>query len=73
MRFSPAWAWLILMSFIILYVVIYDLNAFLTHSQTMTGQFRDWLFNPVTGPFVFGGWVGIFVGLTFHWFERKVR
>jgi hypothetical protein len=73
MAWSPAWAWLILTVIIVAFVVVFDLHAYLTHTGTMSGQFRVWLFNPNTGPFVFGGWVGIFVGLSFHWFEYKGR
>lgn len=73
MHWSPAWAWLILTLIIIAFVVTFDVHAALTHTETMTGKFRDWLFDPVTGPFVFGGWVGIFAGLCFHWFDRKIH
>jgi len=71
MHWSAPWAWLILVVFIVAYVAVFDIHAALTHGLTMSGQFRDWLFNPVIGPFLFGGWLGIFVGLTFHWFEYK--
>ena len=73
MTWSPAWAWLILAVIIVAFVVVFDVHAYFTHAGTMSGQFRAWLFSPVTGPFIFGGWVGIFVGLTFHWFEWKGR
>ena len=73
MAWSPAWAWLVLAVAVTLFVVVFDVHATLTHSQTMSGQFRAWLFNPVIGPFIAGGWVGVFTGLTFHWFEWKGR
>jgi hypothetical protein len=72
LNWNPGWAWLILTLFIVLFVVIFDVHAYYAHTEMMTGRFRDWLFNPVTGPFMFGGWIGIFAGLTFHWFEKKL-
>jgi hypothetical protein len=71
MKWSPGWAWLILTIIVVVFVVVFDVHAAFTHSETMTGRFRDWLFNPVTGPFIFGGWVAIFAGLTYHWFLKK--
>lgn len=71
MNWSPAWAWLILIAVIVLYVGVFDLHAYLTHTDTMSGQFRAWLFDDVIGPFIFGGWIGTFTGLTFHWFRYK--
>lgn len=68
---SPAWAWLILTLFIITFVVVFDLHAYFAHTPTMSGQFRAWLFNAVIGPFIFAVWVGIFTGLTFHWFAYR--
>lgn len=73
MRWSPAWAWLILTIALVLYVVVFDVHAYLTGGATMTGQFRAWLLDSVLGPFIFGGWVGLFAGLTFHWFLRGSR
>lgn len=72
-RWSPGWAWLILTVFVALYVAVFDLHAVATQAETMSGRFRDWLFNPYTGPFIAAGWVGLFVGLTYHWFLRKAR
>lgn len=66
-----AWAWLIIMLAIVIYVVIFDVWASRTGHKLMTTQFRLWLFDPVTGPFIAGGWSGIFIGLTYHWFLRK--
>ena len=66
-----AWAWFILTVSIILYVVAFDLWAHYTHHKLMTTQFRLWLFNPVTGPFIFGAWVAIIAGLSYHWFLEK--
>jgi hypothetical protein len=68
---NAAWAWLVLAVSIIVYVAAFDIWAARTHHQLMTYQFRDWLFNPVTGPFVAAGWVGIFTGLTYHWFLKR--
>jgi hypothetical protein len=72
-HWSPALAWLVLTIFVILFVVVFDLHAYLTHGRSMTGQFQDWLFNVAIGPFIFGGWIGLFAGLTFHWFGKKVQ
>lgn len=71
MRWSPAWAWLILTIAVVLYVVIFDVHAVLSGGNTMSGQFRKWLFNPSIGPVIFAVWVGIFTGLTFHWFDYR--
>lgn len=69
---SAAAAWLILILGITAYVAGYDLWAVLIgHSPTMTGQFRAWLFDPVTGPFIVAFWVGAWAGLTAHWFLRR--
>lgn len=70
-NWSAAWAWLILAVFVIAYVAVFDVHAYLAHTATMSGQFRAWLFNPSVGPFAFAIWVGIFTGLTFHWFEYR--
>ena len=71
MNWSAAWAWLILAIIIIVFVVVFDVHAAIAHTPTMSGQFRQWIFNPSVGPIAFGLWVGVFVGLTFHWFEYK--
>lgn len=68
---SAKLAWLILTAGVILYVVIFDVHALITHGKSMSGQFHDWIFNPIIGPIIFGLWVGIFVALTFHWFQYK--
>ncbi len=73
MNWSAAWAWLVLAVFVIVYVVVFDLHAHFSGTATMSGQFRAWLFNPVIGPFIAGGWAGVFVGLTYHWFEYRGR
>ena len=73
MQWNPAWAWAILAAIIIVFVVIFDVHAAMAHTETMSGRFRDWLFNPSIGPFAFAIWVGVFTGLTFHWFEYKGR
>lgn len=72
-RWSPAIAWLILFIFVVLYVVVFDTHAYFTGGRTMTGQFQDWLVNEIIGPFLFGGWVALFVGLTYHFFLRRVK
>jgi len=66
-----AWAWLIIVSMIVIYVVCFDVWAAKTGHKLMTTQFRLWLFDPVTGPFIAAGWIGAWVGLTYHWFLRK--
>lgn len=71
MKWSPAIGWLILAAFVIIYVVVFDLNAYFAHGKTLSGQFHDWVFNPVIGPVIFGAWFGLFVGLSFHWFQYK--
>jgi hypothetical protein len=71
MIFTAGWAWLVLTVGVVLYVVAFDLWAYYTQTTMMTVEFRSWLFNPVTGPFIFAGWVGLFVGLTYHWFLKR--
>jgi hypothetical protein len=73
MTWSPAWAWLVLAVIVVAFVVVFDVHAYFAHTATMSGQFRTWIFNPSLGPVVFGLWVGLFTGLTFHWFEYKGR
>lgn len=73
MSWSAAWAWVILAVIVITFVVVFDVHAAIAHTPTMSGQFRTWIFNPSVGPFIFGGWVGLFTGLTFHWFEYRGR
>jgi hypothetical protein len=70
-NWSAAWAWAILAALIIVFVAVFDIHAAVTHQQTMSGQFRVWLLTPSVGPFIFGGWIGVFTGLTFHWFQYK--
>jgi hypothetical protein len=68
---SAAWAWLILTIGVVIYVVVFDVHAYFKHGETMSGQFHDWVFNPTIGPIIFGVWVGLFVALTFHWFQYR--
>lgn len=70
-HWSPAWAWLILIIANAAFVIAFDVHAAIVGTETMSGRFRDWLFDPYTGPFIAAGWVGLFVGLTYHWFLRK--
>jgi hypothetical protein len=70
-QWSASWAWLILTFAVVLYVVVFDVHAYFAHGKTMSGQFHDWIVNPTIGPIIFGVWFGIFVGLTFHWFQYK--
>lgn len=64
------WAWLILTLAIAAFVAAFDIWAGQSHHRMMTTQFRLWLFNPVTGPFIAAAWVAVFTGLTYHWFLR---
>lgn len=66
-----AWAWLVIILAVVLYVVAFDLWAHFSGHRMMTTQFRLWLFDPVTGPFIFAAWIAVFSGLTYHWFLRK--
>lgn len=63
---SAVLAWIGILLLIFLYVLGYDLWAHYTQHLTMTSQFRKWLTESVAGPIIFGLWVGIPVGLTFH-------
>lgn len=68
---SASLAWLGITVFIISYVVAYDLWAHFSGHRTMTAQFTDWLHETVAGPILAGLWIGIFVGLTFHFVTHK--
>lgn len=68
---SAALAWAVLVVGIVSYVAAFDIYAHIHHHTMMTGQFRDWLFDPITGPFIAAGWAGLFIGLTYHWFLRR--
>jgi len=65
-----SWAWLILTTLLVVYVAGFDVWAHYTGHKLMTTQFRLWLGDPVTGPFIFGGWIAVFSGLTYHWFLK---
>lgn len=67
---SAPLAWLYLVIGIALYVIIYDLTARARGQILMTTQFREWLYNPAVGPFIWAIWVGTFAGLTWHWLVR---
>lgn len=73
-RESAAFAWLVLLVAIFLYVLVYDLWAY-THPphRMMTTQFRLWLTEPFAGPVVLGCWGGIFLALTFHFIVRATE
>lgn len=68
--FTAAWAWLWLAVGVTVYVTVFDLTASRRGVLMLTVQFRDWLFDPVIGPFLWGGWVALFAGLTWHWLTR---
>lgn len=67
---SALLAWVGILLFIFCYVLAYDLWAHFSGHRTMTGQFREWLVQPVAGPVIAGLWIGLFVGLTFHFVVR---
>lgn len=67
---SAVLAWVGILVFIFLYVLAYDLWAHFSGHRTMTGQFRSWLHDPIMGPIIAGVWIGLFVGLTFHFIVR---
>jgi hypothetical protein len=66
-----ALAWFIIVAGIICYVVSFDVWASISGHRLMTTQFRLWLFSPIIGPFIFGSWIAVFSGLTYHWFLRS--
>jgi len=65
-----AWAWLILTAAVVVFVAGFDLWARAHGYRTMTAQFRAWLFDQVTGPFIFAGFTGTFLGLAWHFLVR---
>ena len=71
MLWNPGWAWAGLIILVTVYVGIFDIHALITHTETMSGRMRDWIFNPYTAPFVMGGWIGLFGGIMTHWFVKR--
>ena len=68
---NPAsWAWVILGTFMMLFVTAFDVWAHYAGQQSMSGQFRIWLEGEVTGPLVVGLIMGTFLGLLWHWIVR---
>lgn len=63
-----AWAGIVVLIF--LYVLAFDLWAHYSGHLTMTAQFRNWLGDPIAGPIIAALWVGVFVGLSFHFLVR---
>lgn len=70
MIWNPGWAWLWLTVLITVFVVVFDVHAALVHGETMTGRMRDWIFDPVTGPFIIGAWIAVFAALMWHFLVR---
>lgn len=70
---SAAWAWLVLLVLVAGFVAAFDVWAKLHGHLTMSGQFRLWLGDEVIGPFIFGAWVGVFAGLSWHWLVKGRR
>jgi len=68
---NPGWAWLILAVIIVAFVAVFDAHAAAAHTETMTGRMRDWIADPVAGPFIVGGWVALFAGLMWHFFVKS--
>lgn len=67
---SAAWAWLYLVLGVTVYVAVFDVTAHRRGVLTMTAQFRDWLFDPVTGPFIWAGTVAVVAGFLWHMLVR---
>lgn len=70
MKWNPGWAWLGLLLLVTGYVVVFDVHALVTRTETMTGRMRDWIFDPVIGPFIIGFWIALFGGLMWHFLVR---
>ena len=70
---NASYAWLILASGVVIFVAVFDVHAHFNGLPTMTGQMQSWLSGEVTGPFIFGGWFGLFAGLMYHFFLRHVK
>lgn len=66
---TAAWAWLVLVVGIVVYVAVFDVLAITGHRPTMSAQFHAWLYSGVTGPFILGAFAGVFVGLLYHLFR----
>ncbi len=69
-RDSAVWAWVGLLTVIVVWVVSYDVWAKVTHHLTMTTQFRMWLQDEVTGPFIFALFIAVPVGLMYHFLVK---
>jgi hypothetical protein len=64
-------AWIILGTFIILYVGGYDTWAHFTQHYTMTHEMDVWLQNHVSGPFVMWFWAGAPFAWAFHLWQSR--
>jgi hypothetical protein len=67
---SALFAWIGILVVTFLYVLAYDLWAGHTGHLTMTAQFRRWLVAPIVGPVVFGLYIALPAGLTWHFFMK---
>ena len=68
---SAAWAWLVLVLGIAVFVTVFDVLAIVHHRATMSAQFHAWLYDPAVGPFILGAFAGVFVGLLYHLFTTR--
>lgn len=66
-----AWVGILLMIFV--YVLAYDLWAHYTNHLTMTAQFQKWLRESIMGPVIAGLWVGLFIGVTYHFIIKAAK
>lgn len=63
---QAGWAWLGIFMMMTAYVASFDLWAHFSNHETMTGRMRDWLHDPVIGPFIFAFLVAVVAGLFYH-------
>lgn len=68
---SAAWAWVVLIVSIVLYVVGYDVWATVSNHQTMSGEFHNLMQHQILGPALVALWVGASTGLIYHFLINK--
>lgn len=68
---TAADAWLILGTFVVLWVGGFDAFAHFNHSWSMTHQMDVWIQNTVTGPFVVWLWTGAPFAWAFHLWQSR--
>lgn len=70
---TASWAWLALAVLVAMFVAAFDIWAGVTGNTTMSGQVRHWLTESWAGAAVIAIWVGVPLGLLYHFFLSKYK